>query len=184
MGNDAKSFLDLTLDDLKTGMPTEPPPGAAEKATATPDAKVIFENDLGVGAGDDVIDVPDRESFDELVAATGGPEMLKQNAEALREAVALTGSQYDELVEGLSPEEEKAEIVSTIKEWNEILGNPMKAQALLQKIYAHPMQEPGKSYFTGRGSPALNDAIAKLWQATTGEPIVGRKKSRGDGQTY
>jgi hypothetical protein len=183
MGDD-KHFLDMTMDDLKTGMPTEPAPGAATpaaKGTATPDAKVVFENALGVGAGDDVIDIPARPAFDALVAATGGPEKLKENAQALREAIALTGTPYEELAEGLSPEEEHTEIVSTLAEWREILANPMKAQAMLQKIYAHPMQEPGLSYFRGRGSPELNEAIAKLWQATQGEAPTGRRKSKGDG---
>ena len=133
---------------------------------------------------DDVIDVPARPAFDELVAATGGPEKVKENAESLREALALVGVDalnYDDLGRRADARRRKTRRSSArLAEWREILGNPMKAQALLQKIYAHPMQPPGRDYFMGKGSPELNDAIAKLWQATTGEPIVGRKKSKGD----
>jgi len=194
MEDDAKTFLDLTMEDLKTGADYDKahPPGAADtppapnatppaKATATPDAKVVFENALGVCAGDEIIDVPDRENFDALVAATGGPEKLKENAQALREAIALTGTPYEELAEGLTAEEEHTEIVSTLADWREILANPMKAQATLQKIYDHPMLEPGRSYFLGKGSPELNEAVAKLWQAASGTLPTGRERSKGDG---
>jgi hypothetical protein len=181
-------MLNATLKDLKSAAAFKDTGVLDERhdhdrsVSGTPDADVIFEREA-IGANDDVdvIDIPARPEFDALVAATGGPEKLKENAEALREVVALSGMSYDELAEGLTAEEEKSQIVSSLAEWREILGNPMRAQAMLQKIYSHPMQEPWKSYFTGRGSPALNDAIAKLWQATTGEPITGRPRSKGDG---
>ncbi len=222
MPDDAKHFLNMTLDDLKTGEPAEPAavkPGAtddtgpASKPAVKPDAKpaakppsveeLLAKNPTPEGRKaiakkfgitladeslpvDDVIDIPNREEVDSLTKMLGGPEAMPDATEAFRQAMGLVGvglDNYDELVEGMTPEEEHAEIVETVKEWNEVLANPMKSQALLQKIYAHPMQEPGRSYFMGKGSPALNEAIARLWATTTGEKYV-RPKSKGDGHSY
>jgi len=181
-------MLNATLKNLKTGKDlVEPAPGAAPaaKATATPDAQIIFENTLGVGAGDTIIDIPARPEFDALTAMLGGKEAIPQAAQDLREVVALAGiADIDEALAGLTPEEANAQIMHEIKEYRAALANPMKAQALLAEIYDHPMQEPGKSYFTGKGSPALNEAIAKLWQAASGTLVTGRSKSKGDGFTY
>ena len=157
----------------------------------TPEGRDALSKMLGIlnveKDGDDVIDIPNRPEMDALTKMVGGAEAMPAATQAFREAMSLVGVGPDnigDLVEGMTPEEENSEIADTIREWNEILGNPMKAQAMLQKIYAHPMQEPGRSYFLGKGSPELNDAIAKLWQATQGEAPTGRPRSRGDGRVY
>ncbi len=190
---DDKHFLNATLADLKSAADFKDDGVLDERhshdrsVSATPDEKVTFEKELGVGANDEVIDIPQRAEVDALTAMLGGPKAMPAASEAFQEAMALMGvglHNIDELTEGLTPEQENAEIAEAVQEWNEVLGNPMKAQALLQKIYAHPMQEPGRSYFMGKGSPALNDAIAKLWQAVSGEPITGRDKKKIDGRTY
>lgn len=157
----------------------------ASNATATPEGRARVAELFGIRNtehGDEVIDIPNRESFDALVEMTGGKEMLKQSGQDLREVVALAGDiDLDEELAGLTDEEANAKIASEIKGYREVLANPMKAQALLAEIYAHPMREPGRSYFMGKGSPALNDAIAKLWQAASGTLVTGRARAKGDG---
>jgi len=188
---DEKSFLDLTMDDLRTGadFERENPPGKTptESANPQPDPtggpeKLVFQNLNGAGANDTIIDIPNRVEFDQLTEMLGGKDSVPAAAQDLREVVALAAIEdLDEELAGLTSEEANRKIVEEIKNYRSALANPEQAQALLAEIYAHPMREPGKSYFTGKGSPALNDAIAKLWQATTGEPVVGRARSKGDG---
>lgn len=178
-----------TLADYEKANPPGAPPKAdgtppGGKATATPGAKVVFENALGVGASDDVIDIPDRAAWDSLVEMVGGEGAVPAASEDLKQIIALAGiADVDGELEGLTLDEQNEMIAKEIREYREILGNPSRAQALLAKIYGSPMQEPGKSYFTGKGSPELTDAIARLWAATTGEKYV-RPKSKGDGHVY
>lgn len=210
---DEKSFLDMTMDDLKTadqfvddgvaiethdrsvgmGSGAVDPPTKSVKVTAsteellalnaTPEGRAKVAAMFSVinrEVVDDVIDVPDRPEFDALVAATGGPEMLKANAQALREVVSMTGRSYDELIEGLSPEEENAEIASSLAEYREALASPAKAANLINHFWNNADKEPMKSYIVGRSSDAFADAFTKLHQASCGEKPVGRKKARGD----
>lgn len=182
--------------DRSVGMGSGPvdPPTKAIKITgtteellamnATPEGRAKVAAMFGIinrEQVDDVIDIPERPEFDALVAATGGPEKLKENAQALREIVAMTGRTYDELIEGLTPSEENAEIVSTLAEWREALSNPRKAAALLDRLWSHVNEEPMKSYVLGRASPEFSEAYTRLHQASCGEPPVGRKKPKGDG---
>lgn len=139
--------------------------------------------------GPEIIDVTDgpevKAGLEALTRDFGGEAGFREARADLSEAVELFDPEreMEKAVAGMSVADESAAIREAVASYREVLASPERAQAALQAIYAHPMREPGLSYFSGRGSAALNDAIARLWAATTGEEVV-RPKPRGDGYSY
>jgi len=194
-------ILNATLSDLRSGDPDAAPaakPDVKPDATAellalnqTPEGRAKVASMFGIvneeASGDTIIDVPNRAELDHLTGLLGGAEALPAATAAFKEAMGILGvgpDDYDELVENMTPEEENAEIADTIKEWNEILADPVKAQMRIDSLWRHPDREPMKSYILGRAPQAVNDAIAKLHQAAAGEKPVGRPRPKTDGQIY
>ncbi len=86
--SDTKNITDLTLDDLKSGIPAETPPANPQPASpGGSDTKLIFANATGASATDTVIDIPNRESFDQLTEMLGGKDAVPA-AQDLRKVVA------------------------------------------------------------------------------------------------
>jgi hypothetical protein len=192
MGDEAKSFLDLTIADLKTGADfdkahppgaadTPPAPDATPPAKSTPDAELIFEDVLGVGAKDDVIDIPYRESLNDLHQRIGG----EQNFEEFDRKFDLANTIFD-LDEELedrpfaSAAEYNEASVRLVKMVDAILADPKKAQMELDHFEARDFQDPVKQAFFA-GDDDTVEMIYRLRQAAEGLPVTGRQKSRGDG---
>lgn len=182
MGNgndDAKTILE---NAVKGG---DPGPAAQKAGLPEPDA---ITRKLLEGPIDTVIDLYDgnpegKERWDELVGRIGGQEKVAETAQELREIASLL-DEGEGIFDSIPPSEQNDAVVAMVTKWREILASPMKSQETLAELYAHPQREPMWSYFTGRASPAVNEAIAKLWQSCHGEKPVGRKRPKSDGQTY
>lgn len=177
-------------DEPKEGTPQTPTGRAlAEIAAKTPEQ--IFKEHGIKGGGDEIIDVwtgdPEGAAIEaDVVKHFGGEEGFATASAELREAVSVMDPEgkIGAVLEKMTRTEEAQAVKEIVQEWREVLASPEKAQAALQAIYAHPEREPGLSYFRGRASEAVNEAVSKLWQSTHGEPVTGRPKSKGDGWTY
>jgi hypothetical protein len=141
---------------------------------------------------DTVIDVYEPDDHEgraleaDIVKHFGGEQGFATASAELREAVSVMDPEgkVGAAIEKMTRVEEAQAVKEIVQEWRDILGSAEKSQAVLSALYEHPGREPGKSYFAGRASEAVNEAVAKLWQSTHGEPVTGRPKSRGDGFTY
>jgi hypothetical protein len=140
----------------------------------TPDTVIdVFEPD----------DAEGRAIEADLVKHFGGPEGDAIATRDLQEAVSIFApeGEFEKAVEKMTRTEEAQAIKDAVAEWRGVLSDKAKAQVTLQALYDNPDKEPGRSYFRGNASPAVNEAFAKLWQAAHGEPITGIQRPRGDG---
>lgn len=173
--------------------PQTPAPPTLEELlaqNATPEGRAKTAAMFGVkDQPDEIIDVFEpgdtegRQLHDDAVAHFGGPEGFTAASADFTEAIELLDPEreFGKAVEKMTRSEESEAVKQIVAEWRAILGNPEKAQALLSQIYSNPTEEPGRSYFAGRASDAVNNAVARLWQAAHGEPVTGRPRSQGDG---
>lgn len=183
---DAKSFLDLTMADLKTSKDfvDKPDPDPAEtpdaKVTGSPDAKLVFESPLSVGATNEVIDIPYREDLQDFERRGVDFEVFLERYEEAN-AIFDLDSELDDRPFASAAERNQAAL-QLLASVDAILANPARAQQELEDFFARdPNADPVmKAYLAGDDDVA--EMVTKLQQSAAGLPVVGRhQKKTGDG---
>ncbi len=189
---DEKSFLDLTMADLKTAKdfvdkpdpaPLDGTPAPAPAAKSTVGIGFVGGDGVSVGANDTIIDIPaqNRAELDDLAQRIGGVERVPEIFQRYDEANTIfdLDGELDDRPFASAAERNKAalQLVAMV---DKILANPALAAQELEDFFARDPNDPVmRAYWAGDHDTV--EMVTKLSQAAAGEPVVGRSRSKGDG---